>query len=87
MPDLHRISKRFQKSLSKLEDVVRVYQAVNKVSRLCLVWIITNIQNDLLNQLPGIIANLETLEAENEKYYTLIDTIYLQHFRVCFESL
>jgi hypothetical protein len=31
MPDMNRISKRFQKSVSSLEDVVRVYQAVLKV--------------------------------------------------------
>ncbi|KAF7341454.1 DNA mismatch repair protein [Mycena venus] len=28
MPDLHRLSKRFQKGLASLEDVVRVYQVV-----------------------------------------------------------
>ncbi|CBQ73427.1 probable DNA mismatch repair protein MSH2 [Sporisorium reilianum SRZ2] len=28
MPDMHRISKRFQKGVATLEDVVRVYQAV-----------------------------------------------------------
>lgn len=32
MPDLHRLSKRFQKSVASLEDVVRVYQVVIKVS-------------------------------------------------------
>ncbi len=32
MPDLHRLSKRFQKSLASLEDVVRVYQVVLKVN-------------------------------------------------------
>ncbi|KAG7443335.1 DNA mismatch repair protein [Guyanagaster necrorhizus] len=31
MPDLHRLSKRFQKSLASLEDVVRVYQVVLKL--------------------------------------------------------
>ena len=35
MPDMHRISKRFQKSVASLEDVVRVYQAVLKVRRAC----------------------------------------------------
>ncbi|KAA1473044.1 DNA mismatch repair protein [Dentipellis sp. KUC8613] len=34
MPDMHRISKRFQKSVASLEDVVRVYQAVLKLSGL-----------------------------------------------------
>jgi DNA mismatch repair ATPase MutS len=36
MPDLHRISKRFQKNAASLEDVVRVYQAVLKVRTLPL---------------------------------------------------
>jgi DNA mismatch repair protein MSH2 len=34
MPDMHRLSKRFQKSVATLEDVVRVYQVVIKVCRL-----------------------------------------------------
>ena len=32
MPDLHRIGKKFQRKVASLEDVVRVYQAVVKVS-------------------------------------------------------
>jgi DNA mismatch repair protein MSH2 len=31
MPDIRRLSKRFQKSAASLEDVVRVYQMVLKV--------------------------------------------------------
>jgi hypothetical protein len=31
MPDMHRLSKRFQKGVASLEDVVRVYQVVLKV--------------------------------------------------------
>jgi hypothetical protein len=31
MPDMNRLSKRFQKSVASLEDVVRVYQVVIKV--------------------------------------------------------
>ncbi|KZT68906.1 DNA mismatch repair protein [Daedalea quercina L-15889] len=31
MPDMHRICKRFQKSVASLEDVVRIYQAVLKL--------------------------------------------------------
>ncbi|KZT28144.1 DNA mismatch repair protein [Neolentinus lepideus HHB14362 ss-1] len=34
MPDLHRISKRFQKSVASLEDVVRAYQVALKLSGL-----------------------------------------------------
>lgn len=32
MPDMHRLSKRFQRLVATLEDVVRVYQVVIKVS-------------------------------------------------------
>lgn len=32
MPDLHRLSKRFKKGIASLEDVVRVYQVVLKVT-------------------------------------------------------
>jgi DNA mismatch repair ATPase MutS len=31
MPDFHRLSKRFQKGIATLEDVVRTYQAVLKL--------------------------------------------------------
>ena len=31
MPDMQRLSKRFQKKVAGLEEVVRVYQAVMKV--------------------------------------------------------
>ncbi|KAF8067657.1 DNA mismatch repair protein [Lyophyllum atratum] len=31
MPDMHRLSKRFQRSVASLEDVVRVYQVVIKL--------------------------------------------------------
>lgn len=34
MPDFHRISKRFQKGVATLEDVVRVYQAVLRLPQL-----------------------------------------------------
>lgn len=34
MPDMHRISKRFQKGIATLEDVVRVYQAVLRLAGL-----------------------------------------------------
>ncbi|CAO1618672.1 unnamed protein product [Sympodiomycopsis kandeliae] len=34
MPDLHRISKKFQKGVASLEDVVRVYQAILRLGDL-----------------------------------------------------
>jgi len=36
MPDMRRLSKRFQKSVATLEDVVRVYQVVIKVCQLAV---------------------------------------------------
>jgi DNA mismatch repair protein MSH2 len=79
MPDLHRISKRFQKTVSKLEDVVRVYQAINKVSFITR----GRFFNSSISQLPGIIKNLESLEAENDMLQALIESTYTHHFRVC----
>jgi len=35
MPDMHRLSKRFQKGLANLENVVRVYQMILKVCLAC----------------------------------------------------
>lgn len=32
MPDMHRLSKRFQKGVASLEDVIRVYQVILLVS-------------------------------------------------------
>lgn len=32
MPDLHRLSKRLKKGVASLEDVVRIYQVVLKVT-------------------------------------------------------
>lgn len=31
MPDMRRLTKRFQRAVGSLEDVVRVYQAILKV--------------------------------------------------------
>jgi hypothetical protein len=31
MPDFNRLTKRFNRGIASLEDVVRVYQAVSKV--------------------------------------------------------
>lgn len=33
MPDFNRLTKRFNRGIASLEDVVRVYQAVSKVGR------------------------------------------------------
>ncbi|KAH9933894.1 DNA mismatch repair protein [Fomitopsis serialis] len=46
MPDMHRICKRFQKSVASLEDVVRVYQAVLKLEGFITVLESVDTSND-----------------------------------------
>ncbi|KAI0777272.1 DNA mismatch repair protein [Trametes elegans] len=56
MPDMHRICKRFQKSIASLEDVVRVYQAVLKLE-------------GLISSIEGMDTNLEEQKALLEETY------------------
>ena len=79
MPDMHRISKRFQKSVASLEDVVRVYQVVLKVLLTMVHYYRVLIHTSL--QLPGLIENLSCLSASTA--FDLIDSTYLTHLRVC----
>ena len=81
MPDLHRIGKRFQRKVAGLEDVVRVYQAVVKVSLSDLISV-GRYSNANLIQLPDIIKTLEPLESENEDYQALLESTYLKPLRV-----
>ena len=78
MPDMRRICKRFQKSVATLEDVVRVYQAVQKVL-LSLTSTECCITHD--PQLAGIIESLQDLDAE-EDAKTLVEETYLVHLQV-----
>ena len=81
MPDLHRIGKRFQRKVAGLEDVVRVYQAVVKVSLSDFISV-GRYSNANLIQLPDIIKTLEPLESENEDYQALLESTYLKPLRV-----
>ncbi|KAI9065630.1 DNA mismatch repair protein [Trametes sanguinea] len=56
MPDMHRICKRFQKSIASLEDVVRVYQAVLKLE-------------GLISTIERMEANSEELKSLLEETY------------------
>lgn len=67
MPDLHRISKRFQKGATQnasgqLEDVVRVYQAILKV--------------------PDLIRVLADAEVPSDEHRRLVDETYVQPLKV-----
>ena len=81
MPDLHRIGKRFQRKVAGLEDVVRVYQAVVKVSMFDLTSLRRQ-SNENIPQLPDLIKTLEPLEPENEDYQVLLESRYLKPLRV-----
>lgn len=75
MPDFHRISKRFQKGIAGLEDVVRVYQAVVKVIS------VLKTACAHLRQLGGLIDCLEVTGAACT-YESLVTEVYVQPLRV-----
>jgi len=78
---MHRLSKRFQKSVATLEDVVRVYQVVLKVcsgDKLLQ----RNSRFFTGSQLPGIVENIDRLQT-NQEGKELIEETYLVHLRVC----
>ncbi|KAI0689572.1 muts domain V-domain-containing protein [Cytidiella melzeri] len=79
LPDMHRISKRFQKSVATLEDVVRVYQAVLKLEGLItsLESIETSEENKVLIE-DTYLAKLKEYEESLSKYSSMVqDTIDL----------
>jgi DNA mismatch repair protein MSH2 len=67
MPDFQRLSKRFQKGVASLEDVVRTYQAVLKLP-------------DLIGSLETVGAK-EGMEI-NENQKELVKETYLDKLRV-----
>ncbi|KAI5480523.1 DNA mismatch repair protein MSH2 [Pseudohyphozyma bogoriensis] len=71
MPDFHRISKRFQKGVANLEDVVRVYQAI-----LLLPGLTTTLENG-----GGVD------EDKSERWKALIEEFYLAPFREHMKNL
>ncbi|KAH9974037.1 DNA mismatch repair protein [Lactifluus volemus] len=69
MPDMNRISKRFQKSVASLEDVVRVYQAVLKESG----WLIEALKHVDANTERSHQLIQETYLSHLEKHATSLD--------------
>lgn len=78
MPDMHRLSKRFQKSVASLEDVVRVYQVVIKVFSFFLFILCLN----KILQLSGLVETLEGVQTEKEGHSVLVNEVYLKPLKV-----
>ncbi|KAI0264715.1 muts domain V-domain-containing protein [Gloeopeniophorella convolvens] len=75
MPDMNRISKRFQKSVASLEDVVRVYQAVLKLTGLIEALKHVKTESDRSKELiqETYLTHLEDYAATLEKYAEMVE--------------
>ncbi|KII91117.1 hypothetical protein PLICRDRAFT_51307 [Plicaturopsis crispa FD-325 SS-3] len=75
MPDMHRISKRFQKSAASLEDVVRVYQVVLKLPGLIAALERVETASDDLSALldQTYLAHLREYETSLSKYSEMVE--------------
>jgi DNA mismatch repair protein MSH2 len=83
MPDMMRISKRFQKSAASLEDVVRVYQAVLKVIFIVSHWFARRL---IFSQLAGLVEVLKSVNSPSDKGTQLLNEFYLTQLEVHFPS-
>lgn len=83
MPDMRRLTKRFQRSVASLEDVVRVYQAILKV-RVFRQW---NLLGGLTHhrQLNGLVENLEAVACDGSKR-ELVTEKYTARFKVILDK-
>ncbi|KAI9458862.1 DNA mismatch repair protein [Lactarius psammicola] len=75
MPDMNRISKRFQKSVASLEDVVRVYQAVLKLNGLIEALKHMNTSTERGQELiqEAYLRHLEEHAASLDKYAEMVE--------------
>ncbi|KAF7348478.1 DNA mismatch repair protein 2 [Mycena venus] len=75
MPDLHRLSKRFQKGLASLEDVVRVYQVVLRLPGMIEALENVNTENEeysaLIEEL--YLRSLRSFNENLEKYSDMVE--------------
>ncbi|KAN0065878.1 MSH2 protein [Thecaphora frezii] len=74
MPDMHRISKRFQKGVATLEDVVRVYQAVLRLPGLIQALSDAETPSEVHRNLIAS-AYLEPLRTHEEALAKLIELV------------
>ncbi|THH01168.1 hypothetical protein EW026_g1487 [Hermanssonia centrifuga] len=79
LPDMHRICKRFQKSVASLEDVVRVYQAVLKLEGLISALENIEVTEEHKNLIEEIyLTKLKSFETSLSKYSEMVqDTLDL----------
>ncbi|KAF8480131.1 DNA mismatch repair protein [Russula ochroleuca] len=75
MPDMNRISKRFQKSVASLEDVVRVYQAVLKLTGVIEALKHVNVETERGRELikETYLSNFEEYAASLDKYAEMVE--------------
>ncbi|KAJ9104285.1 hypothetical protein QFC20_004567 [Naganishia adeliensis] len=75
MPDFNRLTKRFNRGIASLEDVVRVYQAVSKLPQ--MIALLENTQPNKQEQLDLIertfIAPLREHNQSLEQYCTMVE--------------
>ncbi|KAJ7138470.1 muts domain V-domain-containing protein [Mycena crocata] len=75
MPDMHRLSKRFQKGVASLEDVIRVYQVVQLLPG--MIETLQNVQteheeySDLIEEL--YLVSLQGFAGNLEKYSEMVE--------------
>ncbi|CAG8441467.1 12905_t:CDS:10 [Cetraspora pellucida] len=76
LPDLHRIAKRFQRGKATLQDVIRVYQAINKLPGLISAFELFNSMDDTLRDLIEEIFLIKLREHNDqlEKFKELVET-------------
>ncbi|CAB4489452.1 uncharacterized protein OCT59_011139 [Rhizophagus irregularis] len=76
IPDLHRLSKRFQKRIASLQDVIRVYQVIIKLPKLIEALELFDSMNDSSKELIEEIYNAKLKEhySELEKYQEMVET-------------
>ncbi|KAJ7717304.1 muts domain V-domain-containing protein [Mycena maculata] len=75
MPDLHRLSKRFQKGVASLEDVIRVYQVVLLLPK--MIQALQNVQTEN-EEYSALVEELYLLSLRNfndnlEKYSDMVE--------------
>ncbi len=77
MPDLHRISKRFQRGVASLEDVVRVYQAILRLPDIvqALETGVTDVSEEAYSELltRKFIKPLQTTQQPLEKLQQMVE--------------